>query len=481
MSYITYLGENKASEFSQQIFNTSLDMLPHRLEVLKSEKQRNRHEIRQIFIENIQDYLESHEMTTQLKNEMTNLGTSSKSICKKIKNAIGAIKEIKEKSEERESINKKIELYKSFNKQSLMGMFEIEEKIKLCVRFELFQEAFELYMWYFNLLQVRKDKPYEVLKYLRKKLDALKLNIFEYMLLNLKKVKFNTISSILKQMVVSGEYNYDTLVPTLFSLFFYFAVKHKVDKVSFQKSSVADNTPLILANYPKSFDKVIRLLNEIFGDEAAVILKESNMMLLSKEFYKFEKILKFVLQGSDETLVLRLGTEMVRMAPRCFINFKGMTEAQIEKWYQTKNSKLRRKIEMLFRISRFQNSFEKLLAVDVDSIINQIKQNEGDKSRKVIAYEAVSAILKEKRGAEYIHILCNNFQAFYTFHAIYHNENAIELAEADYNKLKGEMLNMLERYLDETGGRLAEKRQEYLDRFNRLEGFLHENLIVCVS
>ena len=142
MSYVSYLGENKSTEFSQQIFNTSLDMLPHRLEVLKSEKQRNRHEIRQIFIENIQDYLESHEMTTQLKNEMTNLGTSSKSICKKIKNAIGAIKEIKEKSEEITNINKKIELYKSFNKQSLMGMFEIEEKIKLCVRFELFQEAF---------------------------------------------------------------------------------------------------------------------------------------------------------------------------------------------------------------------------------------------------------------------------------------------------------------------------------------------------
>jgi len=299
------------------------------------------------------------------------------------------------------------------------------------------------------------------------------------MLLNLKKVKFNTISSILKQMVLSGEYNYDTLVPTLFSLFFYFAVKHKVDKVSFQKSSVADNTPLILANYPKSFDKVIRLLNEIFGDEAAVILKESNMTLLAKEFYKFEKILKFVLQGSDETLVLRLGTEMVRMTPRCFINFKGMTDAQIDKWYQGRNLKLRRKIEMLFRISGFQNSFEKLLTVDVDAIINQIKQNEGDKSKKVVAYEAISAILKEKRGAEYIHILCNNFQAFYSFHAIYHNENAIELADADYSKLKNDMMNMLGRYLNET--KLADRRQDYLDKFVKLESFLHDNLLICVS
>jgi len=479
MSYIKYFEENKTNEFSQLIFSTSLDMLPHRLEVLKSEKQRNRHEIRQIFIENIQDYLESHEMTTQLKNEMSNLGSSSKSICKKIKSAIETIKDIKSKSTEIGEINKKIELYKSFNKQNLMGIFEIEDKIKLCVKFELFQEAYELYMWYLKLLQTRKDKPYEVLKYLRKKLDVLKLNIFEFMLLNLKKVKFNTISSILKKMVQCGEYDYEILVPTLFSLFFYFSVKHKVDKVNFQKSSATDNVPLILTNYPKSFDKVIRLLNEIFGNEAAFVLKESNMKLLAKEFFKFEKVLKFILQGSDETLVLRLGAEMIRLTPRCFINFKGMIERQVGKWYQTKNKKLRNKLQVLFRVSHFQNSFEKFSTIDVDSFINQLKQNETEKSKKVIAYETISAILKERRGAEYIHILCNNFQAFYTFHSVYHPENVLDMTENDYNQLRNDLINMLIRLLDNTN--LTKNSQDYLDKFQRFESFLHENLVICIS
>jgi len=479
MSYIKYLEENKDSEFGHLIFNTSLDMLPHRLEVLKSEKQRNRHEIRQIFIENIQDYLESHEMTTQLKNEMTNLGTSSKSICKKIKSAIETIKGIKEKSVEINDINKKIELYKSFNKQNLMGIFEIEDKIKLCVKFELFQEAYELYMWYLRLLQTRKDKPYEVLKYLRKKLDALKLNIFEYMLLNLKKVKFNTISSILKRMVQSGEYDYEILVPTLFSLFFYFSVKHKVDKVNFQKSSATENVPLILANYPKSFDKVIRLLNEIFGEEAGIVLKESNMKLLAKEFFKFERVLKFVFQGSDETLVLRLGVEMARLTPRCFIDFKAMIEGQVTKWYQSKNKKLRNKLQVLFRVSHFQNSFEKFLAIDVDGFINQLKQSEGDKSKKVIAYEAISTILKERRGAEYIHILCNNYQAFYTFHSVYHPEKALEMTENDYVHLRNDLIDMLKNYLINTN--LTKNIETYLEKFQKFESYLHDNLVVCVS
>ena len=476
MTYLRHLSENKTSEFSQQIFNTSLDGLPHRLEVLKSEKQRNRHEIRQVFIENIQDYLESHEMTTKLKNEITSLGASSKRICKKITGAMETIKKIKEKSHEIENINKRIELYKSFNKQSLVGVFEIEEKIKLCVRFELFQEAFELYMWFLKLMQAKQDKSYDVLKYLRKKLDSLKINIFEYMLLNLKKVKFNTISPILKKMVQSGQYDMETLVPILFSLFFYFAVKHKVDKVSFQKTST-DNIPLVLTNYPKSFDKVLRLLIEIFGEEASIITEEANTKLLAREFYKFERILKFVLQGSDETLILKFGAELTRTTPHCFINFRGMVESQITKLYQNKMENLNNKLQILFRVSKFQNSFEKFLLIDADSMIAR-KPNDTDKTKKVVAYEAISTILKEKRGAEYLQILCNNFQALYTYHSIYHQDRVKELTEQDYQKLKTELTQGLTNYMNLIN---QKNKQEYMEKFDKLESFLYSNLLVCIS
>jgi len=474
VSIVKYLADNKDTEFGSQIFASSVDTLPHRLEVLKSEKQKNRHEIKQVFTENINDYLDSHEITTKLKNEITKLGTTSKNIATSVSNALSKIKELKSKTEETNDINSKISLYKSFHQSNLMNIFEIEDKIKLCVRFELFQEAHDLFMWYFKVINSRKDKNYQVLKYFKNHVEALKLNIFEYMLLNLKKTKFQRISNMIRDFIQNGEFDLDKLVPVLFPLFFNFALKHKLDKVL--KSGSADLTPGILSAYPKAFDKVIRLLQESLGDKPQILLQEPHMKLIAKEYFKFERILKFMMKGTDDTLILRFGPELNQIVPRCFINFKEMMEGTLTKLREKNIKKITRKIAPLLRVLRFSNSFEKFLAHDNKALLPTDRDE--SKSKVVQGTEHVSKIYKEKRGTEILHILINNFQGFYSLNYVYHNSEAVERTKTQYAQFRDNLFSELDRFLQRFNPKL---HSTYMEKLRLVEASLYESLVFCIS
>lgn len=474
VNIVKYLSQIKDSELGSQIFASSVDTLPHRLEVLKSEKQKNRHEIKQVFTENINDYLDSHEITTKLKNEITKLGTTSKNISSSISNALGKIKVLKSQNEQSNNINSKINLYKSFHQSNLMNIFEVEEKIKLCVRFELFQEAHDLFMWYFKVVSSRKDKNYEVLKYFRHHIDTLKLSIFEYMLLNLKKTKFQRISNMIRDFIQNGEFDLDKLVPVLFPLYFNFTLKHKLEKVL--KNASTDTTPAILAAYPKTFDKVIRLLQESLGENPKVLLNELHVKLISREYFKFERILKFMMKGTDESLILRFGPELHQIAPRCFINFKSMIVELVDKLEDRSLQRLKTRFKPLLRVLRYSNSFDKFLAVDIKNLLPTDRDE--SKSKAVLGAEHVSKIFKEKRGTEVLHILINNFQNIYSLKFVYHNDQAVERAKSQYIELRDTLLSELERYLQKVNPDLHVK---YMEKLRIVEPILYESLCYCIS
>lgn len=472
--FLKYLATNKDTELCNQIFNSSTDTLPHRLEILKSEKQKNRHEIKQVFTENIHDYLDSHEITVKLKNEMHKLQATSKNISTSLAGALRKISHLKSQVKETQDINNKINLYKSYHQNDFMNIFEIEDKIKMCVRFELFQEAHDLFMWYSKLINSRKDKNYEVFKYLRHHLQTLKLNIFEYMLLNLKKTKFQRIANIIKDLIQNGEYHIEKLIPVLFPLYLNFSVKHKIEKA--QKKSQSDPLPGILASYPKAFDKAIRLLEESLGDKKSLLIDEHNTRLILREYYKYEKIMKFLFKGSDETLIIRFGPEYTDLNPRCIFNFKDLIANKLAKFRAKQNLKLKRKLEVLFRYLECQSSFEKFLTLDEKCILPAEKDE--SKSKLVQAAEYISKILKEKRGTEILHILIVNYQAYFSYYYAFSHIDHREKTREDYEKLREVIIKLLKDYFAQRNVDYGEK---YLTKFNELEPFIFESLVVCSS
>ena len=424
MTYLLYIKQNHENDFCKSILNSSIEFLPHKLELLKSDKAKIRLEIKQVFNDGIDDYINLHRTTFKLKNEINKIRDESSNLSSRIQSALDKVKGLKQEKNKIEAVNKKIDIYKSLNlnQNELLNIFDLPNLLRLCVKMEQHQEAYNLFIWFKKFTQAKNEKHSKVKDYFKNQHEQLKHNIFEYFLHNVKKQKFNKLLPLLRLLLQEGEFDLEEVIPKLFMLFYGVKLKKAYEKLSIHKPG-NDMIPKLMTLFAKSCEKAFILVIKLMNDVKNQINPTKFMHYVIKHNLRLSKYFKYIIKHSDEDFFFQVGYETLIYEPKIDIDFMVFFKEITDGIHDKNFDDILNKFKIYLRYIDFHNSFVWMRSLNIKEFeFKEVKPEMTIEEKRKILESNLHKLMGIKKGNEITILLYNNVNSLFWYEQAFSKE-----------------------------------------------------------
>lgn len=260
-----YNTNPELSEFCEEIVDTHYSNLSKKLDDLKLQKMHVRHEVKQVFVDNIEMFLNKQELSVKIDAELertSHLGVTLRSTLKRAAESISALKETTHNKSDKQHYTKTLRIvYNNISQHS--NLFELDTLVRPSLSFGLFDELLKVFNFLEQIISLYGDKCKNVTKLFQKRLEILSQKVIGYLKSSGVQTKLRNAFPLIEKVVQQGSISQSELVNDLYSTVYSYQSKKQIQK--FRSDKARMNTPQILLPvvYEKTFNRLIINLGRI--------------------------------------------------------------------------------------------------------------------------------------------------------------------------------------------------------------------------